>query len=104
MLIVSNQSLCSWDTMAHTKALGSTKLGRDSEAKRLGVKVNHGEKVSVGEIIIRQRGTKYLPGKNVRRAEDDTLYAVGGGTVSFRAKRKKKFDGRMRIATLVSVV
>ncbi len=54
--------------MAHTKALGSTKLGRDSAAQRLGIKVNHGQRVSVGEIIIRQRGTKYLAGQGIRRA------------------------------------
>ena len=89
--------------MAHTKALGSTKLGRDSEAKRLGVKINHGEKAYVGQIIIRQRGTKYLPGRNVERAGDDTLYAITNGTVNFKTKLKKKFDGRKRLATLVSV-
>ena len=55
--------------MAHTKALGSTKLGRESAAQRLGIKVNHGQKVKVGEIVIRQRGTKYLPGKGMVRAK-----------------------------------
>ena len=55
--------------MAHTKALGSTKLGRESAAQRLGIKVNNGQKVKVGEIVIRQRGTKYLPGKGMVRAE-----------------------------------
>jgi len=90
--------------MAHTKAIGSTKLGRDSIAKRLGVKVNDGGKVAVGEIIIRQRGTKYLPGTNVRRAGDDTLYAMKDGTVKFASKTKTKFDGSRRNATLVKVV
>lgn len=90
--------------MAHTKALGSTKLGRDSIAKRLGVKVNNGAKVSVGEIIIRQRGTKYLPGANVLRAGDDTLYAAKSGTVRFARKTKTKFDGSRKKATLVAVV
>jgi large subunit ribosomal protein L27 len=90
--------------MAHTKALGSTKLGRDSIAKRLGVKINNGEAAMVGQIIVRQRGTKYLPGTNVRRAEDDTLYALKNGTVKFAAKTKKKFDGSPRRATMVSVV
>jgi large subunit ribosomal protein L27 len=89
--------------MAHTKALGSTKLGRDSIAKRLGVKINDGQKVMVGQIIIRQRGTKYLPGMNVLRADDDTLYAKKDGLVRFVAKRKTKFDGSLRKATLVSV-
>ncbi|HEX4104286.1 MAG TPA: 50S ribosomal protein L27 [Candidatus Paceibacterota bacterium] len=90
--------------MAHTKALGSTKLGRDSISKRLGVKLNSGQKVMVGQIIIRQRGTKYLPGTNVMRAGDDTLYAAKSGTVKFAAKTKTKFDGSPRRATLVSVL
>lgn len=89
--------------MAHTKALGSTKLGRESAAQRLGVKVNHGQKVKVGEIVIRQRGTKYLQGKGVRRAKDDTLYAAHDGVVKFAAKTKTKFDGNRRYATMVSV-
>lgn len=90
--------------MAHTKSGGSTKLGRDSISKRLGVKANHGEAISVGEIIIRQRGTKYLPGTNVKRAGDDTLYAMATGTVVFSSTRKTRFDGRIRAATVVSVV
>ncbi len=90
--------------MAHTKAIGSTKLGRDSIAKRLGVKLQNGQKVMVGQIIIRQRGTKYLPGTNVIRAEDDTLYAGKNGVVKFSSKLKTKFDGSRRRATLVSVV
>lgn len=90
--------------MAHTKALGSTKLGRDSAAQRLGIKINDKQKVSVGEIIIRQRGTKYLPGENVLRANDDTLYAGKNGVVKFTAKTKTKFDGRRRYATMVSVI
>jgi len=89
--------------MAHTKALGSTKLGRDSISKRLGVKVGNGQKITVGMIIIRQRGTKYLPGANVTRAGDDTLYAAKDGVVKFIAKTKTKFDGSRRRATLVTV-
>lgn len=89
--------------MAHTKAIGSTKLGRDSIAKRLGVKINHGQKAMVGQIIIRQRGTKYLPGVGVIRADDDTLYAGKNGVVKFAAKTKTKFDGSRRYATMVSV-
>lgn len=90
--------------MAHTKALGSTKLGRDSISKRLGVKINHGGKAMVGQIIIRQRGTKYRPGPNVIRAEDDTLYAGKNGVVRFSAKTKTRFDGSRRKATVVSVI
>ncbi len=90
--------------MAHTKAIGSTKLGRDSVAKRLGVKLQDGQKVSVGQIIIRQRGTKYLPGTNVLRADDDTLFAGKNGTVKFSTKMKTKFDGSRKRATVVAVV
>lgn len=89
--------------MAHTKALGSTKLGRDSISKRLGVKLQDGQKVSVGQIIIRQRGTKYAPGHNVLRAEDDTLYAVKNGVVKFGMKTKTRFDGSRHKKTLVHV-
>ncbi|HVO28362.1 MAG TPA: 50S ribosomal protein L27 [Candidatus Paceibacterota bacterium] len=90
--------------MAHTKAIGSTKLGRDSIAKRLGVKINHGGKALVGQIILRQRGTRYLPGTGVLRAGDDTLYAGKNGTVKFSSKTKMKFDGSRRTATTVSVI
>lgn len=90
--------------MAHTKALGSTKLGRDSRSKRLGVKLQDGEKVSVGQIIIRERGTKYLPGANVRRGSDDTLYAGKDGKIKFSTKTKIRFDGNSRKATFVAVL
>ena len=90
--------------MAHTKAIGSTKLGRDSIAKRLGIKLQDGQKVSVGQIIIRQRGTKYMPGANVRRADDDTLFAGTDGTVKFSTKMKKHFDGSRKKMTMVQVV
>ncbi len=89
--------------MAHTKAIGSTKLGRDSIAKRLGIKLQDGQKVSVGQIIIRQRGTKYVPGTNVIRADDDTLFAGKNGIVKFSQKTKTKFDGSRKKATIVSV-
>jgi large subunit ribosomal protein L27 len=89
--------------MAHTKALGSTKLGRDSISKRLGVKIGNGAKAAVGQIIIRQRGTKYLPGANVRRGEDDTLYAIKDGVVKFVAKTKTRFDGSRKRAMVVYV-
>jgi large subunit ribosomal protein L27 len=89
--------------MAHTKALGSTKLGRDSTSKRLGVKIQHGGKAMVGQIIIRQRGTKYVPGMNVTRAGDDTLYAAKAGIVRFASKTKTRFDGSRKKATLVHV-
>lgn len=89
--------------MAHTKAGGSTKLGRDSVSKRLGVKLQDGQRVLVGQIIIRQRGSKYSEGKNVRRGGDDTLYAGKSGTVRFSTKTKTRFDGSRRRATVVAV-
>ncbi len=89
--------------MAHTKALGSTKNGRDSIAKRLGVKVQDGQAISVGEIILRQRGTRYLPGKNVLRGGDDTLFAAKSGVIKFSTKTKTRFDGSRRTATVVAV-
>ena len=89
--------------MAHTKALGSTKLGRDSRSKRLGVKVQDGQPIAAGEIIIRQRGTKYLAGTNVLRGGDDTLYAKKAGVIKFSRKIKTKFDGSRRTATVVTV-
>lgn len=90
--------------MAHTKSGGSTKLGRDSKSKRLGVKVNDNQPIASGEIIIRQRGAHYVEGKNVRRGGDDTLYALANGTVRFSNKKKTRFDGTIRMAKMVSVV
>jgi len=89
--------------MSKTKSAGSTSLGRDSQPKYLGVKLSGGQKAKIGSIIIRQRGTKVLPGKNVRRGKDDTLYAIAEGIVKFVTKRIKKFDGNHRIAKVVSV-
>ncbi len=74
--------------MAHKKAAGSTKNGRDSNAKRLGVKAFGGEQVSAGSIIVRQRGTKFHPGVNVGRGKDDTLFAKADGAVAFVNKGK----------------
>ncbi|OGE76684.1 MAG: 50S ribosomal protein L27 [Candidatus Doudnabacteria bacterium RIFCSPHIGHO2_02_FULL_48_21] len=90
--------------MAHKKAGGSTSLGRDSISKRLGVKIFGGQKVNAGNVIIRQRGTKYGPGTNVRIGSDDTLYAVKGGTVQFKSKKTKRFDRGLVTKTIVSVV
>ena len=79
--------------MAHKKGMGSTRNGRDSNAQRLGVKKFGGEFVKSGNIIVRQRGTKYHPGTNVLRAKDDTLFAVADGVVKFQPFRL----GRMRV-------
>ncbi len=89
--------------MAHTKQLGSTKLGRDSRAKRLGVKRQHSQVVKAGEILIRQRGTQYLAGDNVRQGADDTLYAAIPGAVHFKQVKKTLFNGKARYATQVNV-
>ncbi|MEA2043287.1 MAG: 50S ribosomal protein L27 [Bacteroidota bacterium] len=72
--------------MAHKKGAGSTRNGRDSISKRLGVKLYGGQSARAGNIIVRQRGTKHHPGDNVRRGKDDTLYALIDGTVTFRKK------------------
>jgi len=90
--------------MAHTKSGGSTKLGRESASKRLGVKIQDGQVVTPGQIIIRQRGSKYLAGKNVKVAGDDTIYASKEGTVKFTTKKKVRFDGNHRYVSVVSVV
>lgn len=90
--------------MAHRKAGGSTQLGRDSISKRLGIKLYGGQKVNAGEIIVRQRGTKFHAGENIRRGEDDTLYAVTDGTVQFHHKKAKDFTGKLVKRTFVNVV
>jgi len=81
----------------------SSRLGRDSAAQRLGIKINAGEHVKIGMIIIRQRGTRYLLGKNVKKGSDDTIYAMKDGVVKFASKSKKLFDGSRRAAKVVSV-
>ena len=75
--------------MAHTKAGGSTNNNRDSVAKRLGVKVYGGQKAQNGSIVVRQKGTKFHPGKNVRLGKDFTIYAVAEGTVDFKTRNGK---------------
>jgi large subunit ribosomal protein L27 len=89
--------------MAKTKATGATKLGRDSQPKYLGIKLFEGQIAKVGQILVRQRGTKFLAGKNVKRAGDDTLYALKEGVVRFGTKKKKGFDRSQRIAKIVNV-
>ena len=69
--------------MAHKKGQGSVKNGRDSNSQRLGIKVSGGQPVRSGGIIVRQRGTRYQPGRNVLRARDDTLFAIADGVVRF---------------------
>ncbi len=90
--------------MAHKKAAGSTKNGRDSNPKYLGVKVNHGQKITVGQIILRQRGTETLPGKNVGVGKDYTLFALTGGVVEYSTKRKTSFNNQIQRKKIVHVI
>ena len=76
--------------MAHKKGVGSSRNGRDSNPQFLGVKRFGGEAVTAGSIIVRQRGTKFHPGKNVKRASDDSLFAMVDGVVKFEHKDKKR--------------
>ncbi len=89
--------------MSTSKSSGSSRLGRDSAAQRLGVKIYAGQAVKTGMIIIRQRGTRYLPGKNVKLASDDTIYAMKDGVVRFGTKLKDLFNGSQRRAKVVNV-
>ena len=90
--------------MAHRKAGGSTSLGRDSRAQRLGVKIFGNQKVKTGNIIIRQRGTKFHAGANVKRCNDDTLMALVDGTVKFVTKKVRNYTGKLVVRQFVSVV
>ena len=89
--------------MAHQKATGSTKNGRDSNPKYLGVKVNHGQQISIGQIILRQRGTTVLPGMNVGCGKDYTLFALKNGRVEFSSKRKISFNNDIDRKKIVHV-
>lgn len=90
--------------MAHVKGAGTTSLGRDSQAQRLGVKLHAGEIAKIGSIIVRQRGTHYFAGKNVKRAHDDSLFSLIHGQVAFKKKKVKRFDGRLRLKTCIEVL
>jgi large subunit ribosomal protein L27 len=90
--------------MAHKKAAGSTALGRDSQSKRLGVKLYAGQPAKKGSIIVRQRGTKYHPGENVLIGSDDTLFSNIDGIVKFSEKKLKKFNNTLKKSTIVNVV
>ncbi|NCO25106.1 50S ribosomal protein L27 [Candidatus Parcubacteria bacterium] len=90
--------------MAHTKAGGSTKLGRDSAAKHLGVKKFDHQLVNTGNVLIRQRGTKWYPGLNTKRGHDDTIYALKDGMVQFSTKKKKDFTGQVKKISVINVI
>ena len=89
--------------MAHKKAGGSTGLGRDSQSKRLGVKLFAGQIARTGNILVRQRGTKFHPGKNVSKGKDDTLFAKITGLISFRRLKKRKFDGSLKETKFIDI-
>lgn len=90
--------------MSKTKSKGAARSNKGSRPKYLGLKVGNGQKVKPGMILIRQRGTRYLPGKNVGVGRDFTLFALKEGVIKFRTTRKIGFDGRRRIAKVVDVL
>lgn len=90
--------------MAHTKAGGTARNLTDSNPKYLGVKRADGQKVGVGEIIVRQRGTPIMPGKNIGVGKDHTLFSLVAGVVKFRTARKTNFDGRKKTTRVVDVL
>lgn len=90
--------------MATKKAAGSTRLGRDSRAQRLGIKLHDGQIAKSGAILVRQRGTKWQPGKNVGKGKDDTLFALTNGVVKYTRKQLRKFNGQLKKSTIVNVV
>ncbi|MFH1632194.1 MAG: 50S ribosomal protein L27 [bacterium] len=89
--------------MAHKKAQGSTNNNRDSQPQFLGLKRADGQAVKTGEILIRQRGTKYRPGLNVGRGKDDTLFATANGVLKFKKKKMPNFHGMLKMKTIVEV-
>lgn len=90
--------------MSHKKAGGSTSLGRDSQSKRLGTKLYAGQFARIGSILVRQRGSKIRPGKNVKKGGDDTLFAVAPGIVKFTQRKVRKFNGVLKLAKFVNVI
>lgn len=90
--------------MSHKKAGGSTSNVHDSNAQRLGVKRYAGEKVKSGNILVRQRGTKFFPGNNVMKGKDDTLFATIDGIVKFSQRKLKNFTGKLKKRQFINVI
>jgi len=90
--------------MAHKKAAGSSKNGRDSNPRYLGIKINAGEKTKIGQIILRQKGRDTLAGKNVGVGKDHTLFALKDGVVEYGTKRKNNFDSTITRRSIVHVL
>ena len=89
--------------MAHKKAAGASKNGRDSNPRYLGVKINDGKDIKIGQIILRQKGRNTLAGKNVGVGKDHTLFALKNGKVNFATKRKNNFDSTVTRRNIVSI-
>lgn len=90
--------------MSHKKAGGATRLGRDSNAQRLGIKLHDGETAKTGMIIVRQRGTKIHPGNNVKKGKDDTLFAATAGKVKFTHRKRLIFNGTFKVKTFAHII
>jgi large subunit ribosomal protein L27 len=90
--------------MAHTKAIGSTQLGRDSRPQYRGLKLHDGETAHIGNIIVRQTGSSVIAGTGVRTGSDYTLYAVRAGLVKYSTRKKTGFNGARRAVKVVSIV
>jgi len=90
--------------MAHKKSAGTTKNGRDSNPKYLGIKLTHGSKAKMGSVLVRQRGTDVLPGRNVGMGKDHTLFALKDGEVVIKHKRKIHFDNKMVLKKIMHVL
>lgn len=90
--------------MAHTKSKGSSKLGRDSQSKRLGVKRFGSQAVRAGEVLVRQRGTKWAAGELTKRTGDDTIIALRAGVVKFSKQSRVRFDGKRTRKTVISII
>ena len=89
--------------MSKTKSAGTTGLGRDSNPQYLGIKLSGGQVAQPGSILVRQRGTHFIAGQNVRKGRDDTLYSLVSGVVKFATKKIKKFDGRKKRVKVVNI-
>jgi large subunit ribosomal protein L27 len=90
--------------MAHKKAAGSSKNGRDSRSRRLGVKINHGDEAKTGQIILRQKGRDTMAGRNIGVGKDHTLFALTDGIVEFKTKRKNNFDSTISRRNIVNII
>ncbi len=90
--------------MSHKKAAGSSRNGRDSQAQRLGIKIHDGQTIKPGMILVRQRGTKIHPGKNVGKGKDDTLFALAAGKVEYTRSKRRRFDGSLKPSQSVNVL